>query len=104
MYELLKMKLGKESMPSQISPEKDKAIEKEFGKSLEMFELDWDSLSNDIEMEKKEFLNNFLKYGADGLITDKLINDYKEKREQNYKHVIGELKDISAKIDKGFLN
>ena len=55
-------------------------------------------------MEKKEFLNNFLKYGADGLITDKLINDYKEKREQNYKHVIGELKDISAKIDKGFLN
>ena len=98
------MKLGKDSLPSQISAEKDRAIEKEFGKALEMFELDWDSLSNDIEMEKKEFLNSFLKYGADGMITDKLINDYKDQRDQNFRHVIGELKDVESKIDNGFLN
>lgn len=50
---MLKMKLGKDSLPNHISQERDREIEKDFGKALEMFELDCDSLSNDIEMEKK---------------------------------------------------
>ena len=47
------MKLGKDSLPNHISQERDREIEKDFGKALEMFEFDCDSLSNDIEMEKK---------------------------------------------------
>eukprot|EP00344_Euplotes_crassus_P009993 CAMPEP_0197004262 /NCGR_PEP_ID=MMETSP1380-20130617/21184_1 /TAXON_ID=5936 /ORGANISM="Euplotes crassus, Strain CT5" /LENGTH=135 /DNA_ID=CAMNT_0042422999 /DNA_START=35 /DNA_END=438 /DNA_ORIENTATION=+ len=93
LYDLVKMKLGENSTPNTISQESDIAIEREFGRALENFETECDSLSNDIEMEKKEFINYFLKYGAENSITDKLVKDYKEKREENFKNIINDLDD-----------
>ena len=40
LFDLLKMKLGKDSTPNTISMEKDIQMEKEFGKSLESFETE----------------------------------------------------------------
>ena len=104
LFELLKMKLGRDALPTQISQESDQAMEREFGKALELFDLECDNLSNDIEMEKKEFINYFLKYGADNMMTDKLIQEYKSQRDKNFNHIIGELEDIHTKLDDGFVN
>ena len=104
LFELLKMKLGRDALPTQISQESDQAMEREFGKALELFDLECDNLSNDIEMEKKEFINYFLKYGADNMMTDKLIQEYKSQRDKNFNHIIGELEDIHTKLDNGFVD
>ena len=104
LFELLKMKLGRDALPTQISQESDQAMEREFGKALELFDLECDNLSNDIEMEKKEFINYFLKYGADNMMTDKLIQEYESQRDKNFNHIIGELEDIHTKLDNGFVD
>lgn len=45
-----------------------------------------------------------MKYGAESMITDKLIMEYKHKREENFSHIISELKDITNKLDDGFVD
>ena len=64
-------------------------------------------------MEKKEFINYFLKYGADSStsvrkskypsITDALVRDYKQKREDNFKTIINGLDDTQRCLEEGFL-
>mmetsp|Transcript_23439 Transcript_23439/g.26005 ORF Transcript_23439/g.26005 Transcript_23439/m.26005 type:complete len:154 (+) Transcript_23439:55-516(+) len=103
LFDLLKMKLGKDTTPNSISMRSDLEMEKEFGKALENFETECDTLSNDIEMEKKEFINYFLKYGADNSITDKLIKDYRQKRQDNFKNIIDELDVTKNSLENGFL-
>ena len=87
-----------------LSQDRDREMERQFGKALEYFELECDNLSNDIEMEKKEFINYFLKYGADNMITEKLIKDFKNMREKNFDTIIEGLENIDTALDEGFVN
>ena len=79
-------------------------MERKLGQALEEVNISCDLLAGEIETEKKNLLISFLKYGADGGMSEKVIEEYNDTRDDNFNFIINSLAEFQNEIDCSFIN